>query len=730
MARSKRSDRVSGGVRLEALEGRSLLSSSFVGVGLGYSDNSFDGFDAWANLIEGQIDAANEISGTLRTAGPSNPSVNGPITPRTLLDLGNGRVSFDNLPWLRPQDGGETSAASFLDSKGFPLGWSVTDYLNDDNYNGEAFFFIERPTDAVLADLAGNWTASLLSESFDDFIVTNALFNFTGPTLTITNDSSVFDNTLTLAVAGVSANGAVTFDQNTIDYMFISRDKSVILYVGLGGVTDDAIIGVAVREAASVDAQRLPGSYRVNAVYAADLGTAWDAEDSGAVEGLLVLNSNNTWQLEDLESHDDGNDTDVTGGTWSLSGTTVTLTDTNGSTLRFVVSRDGDSLFGSGAGNGNDFIGVATRTVPVSVTPGNFDDAFASFTGTVGDDEWLWELGDDGYWRQVDLDGISGAPAGLDDVVTWIDSTTRTTYAAAISGASGVLVFSKGETGVWSVQELTPNVPGSEDITSQLQVMEDINGTVYIIGVSADGDIVAYINPDSSNVWTFKNITQEDLAPNNEFVPAFQGELVSYDTGWGGLNLAGLDTQGNVWSVWWAPGLPFWQTDNLTQITQSTVSFVGGLTVYLTPWLGINIAGVDAQGDISAVWWVPEFGGEWRQTNLTDAFGGPALTPQSVTSYTSPWGGLNIVGFDQATGEVKVYWWAPGLTDWNITSLSQTVGTGAADPVTDLEGIVGSDGSFNIMGFTQSGELINYFWKPGYEGNWFADNVSDDAIRV
>lgn len=716
---------------LDPLEQRALLSASFVGVGVGYSDKAGDGFDAWSVLIDGSINDTNDITGSLTTAGPSNPITNGSLTARKLLDLGSGRVSFGNQPWLLPNLAADTNAASFLDSKGFPLGWSVSDYNVDDQLSGETFFFVERPTDAALSDLQGSWSMSLLGEAGSNFIVTHAQLSVTGNALTFTNNSPQFDPVTNLTIDSVSANGNINIQNDSINRIFISRDKSVLIFVGLGNVTDDAIIGVAIRGATTVDTSKLPGTYRVNAIHAADLGTSWDSTNSGAIDGLLTVNSNNTWSIKSLDDHDKGNDTSVINGTWAVAGNLITLTDgASSNTLQFVVNRDQDALFGYSTSIGNDFIGVATKTVPITVTPRTFDKSFAAYTGKDASKDKVWELGDDSFWREVDLSAVGGSPTSLDDVVTWVDDASGRTKAAAISSTSGVLLFTRAADGTWSVQELTPNVAGSVDITSQLEVMQDVNGTTYILGITGAGDIVSYINASGSSTWTFKNITQEDLVPNAQTIPSFVGNLVSYDTGWGGLNLAGLDASGDVWSVWFAPGLTHWNTSNLSQTTGTGIKFAGGLTVYLTPWLGINIAGVDTTGNISAVWWVPSFGGNWSISDLTSLFSGPKLNANSVTSYTTSWGGLNIVGFDANSGEVKVYWWAPGLTDWNITSLSQTVGSDAADPTSKLQGIAGTDGSINVMGFSGTGKLINYFWKPDFGGKWYADNVSDSSLKV
>ena len=100
-------------------------------------------------------------------------------------------------------------------------------------------------------------------------------------------------------------------------------------------------------------------------------------------------------------------------------------------------------------------------------------------------------------------------------------------------------------------------------------------------------------------------------------MPALVGPIISYVTDWNGLNIAGLDASGNIQSIWWAPGMDLWRTDNLSAITGAS-PIAGGLTCYLTSWGGINLAGVDASGDVTVSWWVPSFGGNWVSTNLTN----------------------------------------------------------------------------------------------------------------
>jgi len=163
-----------------------------------------------------------------------------------------------------------------------------------------------------------------------------------------------------------------------------------------------------------------------------------------------------------------------------------------------------------------------------------------------------------------------------------------------------------------------------------------------------------------------------------------------------------------------------WRTDNLS-VGTGAPALSGGLTAYLTGWGGINLAGMDANGKLSVTWWVPGFEGNWVTSNLSDAFNGPALQASSVSSYVTPWGGLNVTGLDQS-GKVVVYWWAPGLDAWNVTPLSDAI-PGAGLPSGQIRGVTSSAGTINLLGINDSGHVIRYWWRPG--GVWASEDLTE-----
>src|SRR5262249_2327061 len=144
-------------------------------------------------------------------------------------------------------------------------------------------------------------------------------------------------------------------------------------------------------------------------------------------------------------------------------------------------------------------------------------------------------------------------PAG--PVVTWVGAQDGRTYAAGLSVTGGVIVYAQRPDGSWAARDLTATIPGAEAVASQLGVMTGPDGYVHLTGLTASGDLVQYVagpapGADGLPAWAFADIARDSLAPAGEPMPRFVGNLVSFATSWNGLNVAGLDSGGDVWSVW------------------------------------------------------------------------------------------------------------------------------------------------------------------------------------
>jgi uncharacterized protein YkwD len=337
-----------------------------------------------------------------------------------------------------------------------------------------------------------------------------------------------------------------------------------------------------------------------------------------------------------------------------------------------------------------------------------------------------------GAWTVTDLLAAAGGPAVRGDLLTWTDPKDNLAYVVAQSD-SGLILY-RGNGGSWDFRNLTAEVAGAEMITGAMTSFITIDGLVMVAGLAADGDLIVYQQTGGLGTggyaWTAFNLTQRDLVPQGLTTPAFTGDLISYVTRWNGLNIAGLDAQGNIHSVWWAPGMEKWSVANLSAIT-GAAPVVGGLTAYLTSWDGINIAGVNEAGELTVTWWVPAFQGQWANDNLTTLIGGPLVQAESVASYVTSWGGLNVVAAD-TEGRLVVYWWSPQVVDlmgedtWIASPLSEIVENGPV-PGGPLTGVPYGD-TISIVGAEEDGSVFRYWWQVG--GMWQAQDLTAIATPV
>ena len=326
-----------------------------------------------------------------------------------------------------------------------------------------------------------------------------------------------------------------------------------------------------------------------------------------------------------------------------------------------------------------------------------------------------------GRWTQRDVLAASGRSSFEGAVETFADALTQRTSVVA-ADTTGVLILSTLDDETWISANLTTSIAGAEPIVSDVTVFESQEGWVYVSGLTESGDLVVYQRVDST--WGYQNLTRTDFAAINQSLPELEGEIVSYVTSWNGLNIAGLDSEGRIWAAWTAPGLDGWRVSNLSARTGAP-AYEGTLTGFLTTWGAINLAGTTSTGSVVTTWWLPSFGADWRQSDLTAAFGGPALSGDSISSYVTPWGGLNVAGLD-GDGNVVAYWWAPGLTDWRIADLSALV-TDVDRPGGAIRGFTSGGGVINLVGADNDGDVIRYAFDPATL-QWTGTDVSTTTL--
>lgn len=374
--------------------------------------------------------------------------------------------------------------------------------------------------------------------------------------------------------------------------------------------------------------------------------------------------------------------------------------------------------------------GPFTGGEQVSLSRDNDGALLAATRNEAGEVVAFRKTDDNAPWVADDLNTDAGFPDALTETITFRDPRTGENFLAA-GTADGLLISTrtvdKGNE-VWQTRNLTQELgPDAELIVANLITFTNVDGTVYLAGQAADGDLVLYrqtgrLLQNGQSEWAFVNLYEDQLAPAGHALPDFEGELSGYVTPWGGLNIAGLDGNGEIVVVWTSPELNNqWESTNLTQTTGAPI-LSGGFTTFVTPWGGINLVGLNEDGDVTSTWWVPGFGGTWLVDNLTQEFNGAHLRADSVTSYVTEWGGLNIAGIDE-NDDVVIYWWVPGFDAWRITPVVTDFNDAPGIPVGQLEGSTTGD-QINLTGTARDGDVVRIHWRPDV---WQVENLTDQA---
>ncbi len=342
---------------------------------------------------------------------------------------------------------------------------------------------------------------------------------------------------------------------------------------------------------------------------------------------------------------------------------------------------------------------------------------------------------------QMDLvDEVGGQPV-VGELITW--SYVDSSYIAGLSSGGDVQIWRMGPSG-WVYDDMTAAISGARAIApggtlaatrfdSRLPFGTFGERTQTLAGFDAEGKFVVYRQiPATGPIvsWEFINAERNGLDGGGA-IPPLASALSGWGSTWDAAHFAALDTSGQVWSIWWAPGLEHWRVDNLSAAA-GTVALVGNVTAVSTTWDSFQIAGTTTDGSVVVTWWAVErpF---WDTTDLTALRGGgPALVPGTLTSnHGSSLANLNIVGADSG-GRIITYWWI-SVTGWQAGDLTAAIPLAEA-PLGPWRMVMAGD---SLMGFeTQSllghdagGDLVRLIWRR-HSGtdDWMLENVTDLAL--
>lgn len=696
----------------ELLERRALFSA-FGGVGIVYRPDSLERPSAEIFATEGFVNTSLAASGSVFGEGTSDRDFERDLYYDSISELADGR-------YIRDDDRGyfgdpvEQNGARYINDRGYPVGWYFADYGQPE----EIELLLQRPDFTPDEfDFEGSYRYNLVGVDAQDhkgYIAAGRMEITDDIVYTSTAGDQPYTGSF---VTGVNADGVLTTSRH--EFMYLSATGDTVIFADMASSDGSLHIGAATREASPANQQAMIGKYLL----------AWavlNGDELNFSQLLLELESDGDYKFYDLDDYDSGNLDPLERGFWSISGSTLVLDKAQSSDeIRFIIGEDGKVLVASQARSNSVLeavFGVASR---VEVIPGG-DTAYFTADSVEGGRQQTYQLENDGRWYRTDLLAEGGPPIS-GPFKSWVDPKDGRTYVAAVTG-QGTTLYAQDAQKQWTVRNLTTELAGATRINSELQVMTGPDGTVHITGFDIAGDLVRYYQTGGTIAgggfaWAYENISTRSLDPQSLPTPAFTG-LVSFATSWNALNIAGLDAAGDVWAVWWAPGLTAWAVNNLSD-EYGADPLAGGLNVFLTSWNAINIAGIASDGSLKVTWWVPQNGSTWTQSNLTELTGGALLETTGIASFVSSWGAMNVAGIERGTGRIKVYWWAPQSADqlWQVADMTSSLPGGTPSITAPLQGIASPDDSLNVIGMSGT-HLYRYYWHPDLGTNWAGEDLT------
>ncbi len=287
---------------------------------------------------------------------------------------------------------------------------------------------------------------------------------------------------------------------------------------------------------------------------------------------------------------------------------------------------------------------------------------------------------------------------------------------AAGQTSQGLMLFTNDDDGSWHERNLTDDVSGAEAFASDdLDVLTTPWGNSNIFGKNAQGELVAYWQDGTEGTegfnWNFINLG-EHLSGTGQDQPQWNSDIESYSVPWGGMNVIAVDANGDVTAVWWAPGLDHWVYSNLTEITGAE-KLVGTVSVSVTPWGGVNVLGTNALGHTIALWWAPGY--SWQETDMTLLANAPSYAAGTASSFSSISGDIVVAGLT-ITGDVAIFRWTLADQVWHVTQISPPSEITSA-LVGQLTGYANMNSELFVLGSNIDGGVVQFAYNASSD-NW------------
>lgn len=307
------------------------------------------------------------------------------------------------------------------------------------------------------------------------------------------------------------------------------------------------------------------------------------------------------------------------------------------------------------------------------------------------------------------VDGFSGAPSTL-DIAALANFRGRAVDVEAFVSADGKLNVALIDdrhhvwvlTGTlfandWTATDVTVE-SGAGGSSGELTVFIPSWQTVHLAALDSRGNVMGHFRAPGVR-WSFDDIT------SSLGFPSLDGGLTSWVTPWDALNIAGLKN-GEVIAYWFVPGF----NDNRWLLQNMTLDFngprlTGQLDAFVTSWNAMNLLGLDSSGNVQAYWWVPSTN-QWNVVNLSGESGTTGWSAGTDFALSTD-NGINIYGLDD-DGDLSMIRWLPTDPFWRSSNVAEAAGVRSVFPVGAAGGgnrvVVASpgkpDGDRNLVIFT------------------------------
>ena len=337
----------------------------------------------------------------------------------------------------------------------------------------------------------------------------------------------------------------------------------------------------------------------------------------------------------------------------------------------------------------------------------------------------VWEFGKDSTWYYSKLNLRHDTSSIIGEMETWEDEATDAFMVGAAT-ADGMLLWVRDEdSGLYTLRNLTEEAGEDGEIpVAPASYLRLDDGRNVLASLNAEGDVIAYVESQGSTFMV--NLSRDEIRADGDTIPALTGTLTAGVSAWGTTIIAGLDADGMVWTVWFSlQGSNGWEASPLSAIAHAG-PLAGNLSIYFTSWNGINVAGLNEAGETEVLWWVPMFKGDWEVSNLTTKFDGPVYKPGTMTTYTTPWNALTVVGITTA-GAMVAYWWAPGFDAWEIADFSEVLPVNNPRVIRGpIHVIIRANNNIWLIGRDTSERMVRAIWSQA-DDNWTSSILNTNA---